>query len=127
MERFLALLPCTCVLKPIFGHFYKTSLLLLGPLFIVASAYLKLLYLLLNREHFHQPWATPVAMLLKFLQKQLHTHVYCTTIYNRRATPKSQDFPNLPMDQENVKFIWWNFTRPQRRMRFWHLQVNGWV
>jgi hypothetical protein len=126
MERFLALFPCTCVLKPTLGHFYKTSLLFLGPLFIVASAYLKLLYSLLNREHFHHSRDIPVAMQLKFLQKQLHAHVYCRIIYNRQAIPKSQDAPNLPMDQENIEFMQWNFTRPQRSMTFWHSQENGW-
>jgi hypothetical protein len=50
-ERFLALLPCTCVLQFTLVHFYQTSLLLFGPLSIVAFANLRLLYLLLNREH----------------------------------------------------------------------------
>jgi hypothetical protein len=36
-ERFLALLPWTCVLKPTLVHFYLTSLLLPGPLPIVAN------------------------------------------------------------------------------------------
>jgi hypothetical protein len=43
-ERFLVLLPCTCVLQPTLVHLCQTSLLLLGPLPIVASASLKLLY-----------------------------------------------------------------------------------
>jgi hypothetical protein len=50
-ERFLALLPCTCVLQPALGHLYQTSSQLLGHLPIVVSANLRLLYLLLNREH----------------------------------------------------------------------------
>jgi hypothetical protein len=50
-ERLLELLPCTCVLKPTLVHFYQTSSLLLGLLPKVASANLRLLYLLLNREH----------------------------------------------------------------------------
>jgi hypothetical protein len=50
-EIFLALLPCTCVLQPTLVHFYQTSLLLLDPLSKVSSANLRLLYLLLNREH----------------------------------------------------------------------------
>jgi hypothetical protein len=50
-ERFLTLLPCTCVLQPTLVHFFLISLLLPGPLPIMASANLRLLYLLLNREH----------------------------------------------------------------------------
>jgi hypothetical protein len=50
IERFLVLLPCTCVLQPTLVHFYQTSSLLLGPLPIVAFANLRLLYLL-SREH----------------------------------------------------------------------------
>jgi hypothetical protein len=49
-ERFLALLPCTCVLQPTLVHFYQISSLLLGPLPIVASAILRLLYLLIYSE-----------------------------------------------------------------------------
>jgi hypothetical protein len=49
IERFLALLPCTCVLQPKLIHLY--SLLLPGPLPIVAAANLRLLYSLLNRKH----------------------------------------------------------------------------
>jgi hypothetical protein len=47
IERFLVLLPCTCVLV----HLYQISSLLPGPLPIVASASLRLLYLLLYSEH----------------------------------------------------------------------------
>jgi hypothetical protein len=50
-ERFLALLPCTCVLQPTLVHFYQTSSLLPSPLPIGASASLRLLYLLLYSEH----------------------------------------------------------------------------
>jgi hypothetical protein len=50
-KRFLALLPCTRVLQLMLVQFYPTSLLFPGPLPIVASANLRLLYLLLNREH----------------------------------------------------------------------------
>jgi hypothetical protein len=45
------LLPCTCALQPILVHLYQTSSLLLGSLPMLASANLKLLYSLLNREH----------------------------------------------------------------------------
>jgi hypothetical protein len=51
IERFLVLLPCTCVLQPTLIHFYQTFSLLLGHLSRVASANLRLLYLLLNREN----------------------------------------------------------------------------
>jgi hypothetical protein len=50
-ERFLALLPCTCVLQPTLVHLYLTSSLLSGPLPIGASVSLRLLYLLLYSEH----------------------------------------------------------------------------
>jgi hypothetical protein len=50
-ERFLALLPCTCLWQPTLVHLYQTSSLLPGPLPIVASGNLKLLYLLLYSEH----------------------------------------------------------------------------
>jgi hypothetical protein len=50
-ERFLALLPCTCVLQPILVHLYQPSSLLPGQLPIVASVSLRLLYLLLYSGH----------------------------------------------------------------------------
>jgi hypothetical protein len=49
--RFLALLPCTCVLQPKLVHLYQTSLLLPGHLPIVASDNLRLLYSLLYSGH----------------------------------------------------------------------------
>jgi hypothetical protein len=48
---FLELLPCTCVLQSTLVHHCQTSSLLPGPLPIVASASLRLLYLLFYREH----------------------------------------------------------------------------
>jgi hypothetical protein len=50
-ERFLASLPCICVLQPTLVHLYQTSSLLPGPLPIVASASLRLLYSLLYGKH----------------------------------------------------------------------------
>jgi hypothetical protein len=50
-ERFLALEPFTCVLWSTLVHFYQTSSLLPGPLPIMASANLRLLYLLLKGKH----------------------------------------------------------------------------
>jgi hypothetical protein len=50
-ERFLAVLPCTCVLQPILVHLYQTSSLLPDHLLIVASASSRLLYSLLHSEH----------------------------------------------------------------------------
>jgi hypothetical protein len=47
---FLALLLCTCELQPKLVHVYQTSLLLPGPLPRVASASLRLFYLLLYSE-----------------------------------------------------------------------------
>jgi hypothetical protein len=50
-ERFVALLPCTCVLKPTLVHLCNTSSLLPGPLPIVASASFRMLYSLLCIKH----------------------------------------------------------------------------
>jgi hypothetical protein len=50
-ERFLALLPCTCVLQTTLVHLCQTSSLLPGPLPIEASANLRLFYLLLYSGH----------------------------------------------------------------------------
>jgi hypothetical protein len=50
-ERFLVLLPCTCVLQPELVHLYKTSSLLPGHLPIVVSVSLRWLYLLLYSGH----------------------------------------------------------------------------
>jgi hypothetical protein len=50
-ERFLALLPCTCLLQSTLVHLYQTSSLLPGHLPKVFSANLRLFYLVLNREH----------------------------------------------------------------------------
>jgi hypothetical protein len=50
-ERFLALLPRTCVLQPTLVHLYRTSSILPTPLPMVASVNLRLLYSLFNREH----------------------------------------------------------------------------
>jgi hypothetical protein len=52
-KRFLAFLPCTCVLQPTLVHLYYTSSLLPSPFPIVASVSLRLLYLLLYSEHFN--------------------------------------------------------------------------
>jgi hypothetical protein len=44
-------------------------------------------------------------MWLKLLQKPVHTHVYCSTIYNTQAM-KTAKMPHYWwMDQENVVFI----------------------
>jgi hypothetical protein len=50
-ERFLVLLPCTCVLQPTLVHLYQPASLLPSPLPIMASASLRLLYSLLYSEH----------------------------------------------------------------------------
>jgi hypothetical protein len=51
IERFIALLPCTCELQPTLLQLCQTSTLLPGPLPIVASVSLRLLYSLLYGEH----------------------------------------------------------------------------
>jgi hypothetical protein len=50
-ERFLALFPYTCVLQPELTCLYQTSLLLPGPLAVVALTSLGLLYSFLYSEH----------------------------------------------------------------------------
>jgi hypothetical protein len=50
-ERFLALLPCTCVLQPTLVHLYQISSPLPSPRPIVDSSCLRLLYFLLYSEH----------------------------------------------------------------------------
>jgi hypothetical protein len=42
-------------------------------------------------------------MQLKLLQKHLHTHVYCSTVYNSQAMEIAKT--NQRMDQENLVFI----------------------
>jgi hypothetical protein len=44
-------------------------------------------------------------MRLKLLQKHLHTHVYCSTIYNSQAMEIASMPHNQQTDQENVVFI----------------------
>jgi hypothetical protein len=51
IEKFLALLPCTCVLQPKLVHLYHTFSLLPNPLPTVAFARLRLLYSLFYRKH----------------------------------------------------------------------------
>jgi hypothetical protein len=50
--RFLALLPCACLLQPTLALLYQTSSFLLGSLPIVASANLRLLT---PQQEAHQP------------------------------------------------------------------------
>jgi hypothetical protein len=52
-ERFLALLPCICVLQPTLVHHYQTSSLLSSHLPIVTSVSLRLLHLLLYIGHIY--------------------------------------------------------------------------
>jgi hypothetical protein len=44
-------------------------------------------------------------MWLKLLQKYLHTHVYCSIIYNSQAMEIAKMPHNWWLDQENVVFI----------------------
>jgi hypothetical protein len=63
------LLPCTCVLKHTLVHLCQTSSLLPSPLPIVASASLRLLYLLLYSEHINH------IQVLAFLPFPYSSHV----------------------------------------------------
>jgi hypothetical protein len=51
IERFLVLLPCTCVLQPTLVHLNQISSLLHGHLPIVGSTHFRWLYLLAYSEH----------------------------------------------------------------------------
>jgi hypothetical protein len=51
IERYLALLPCTFILKPTLVHLCQTSSLLPGLFPIVASASLRRIYSFLYSEH----------------------------------------------------------------------------
>jgi hypothetical protein len=70
-ERFLALLPCSCVLQFILVHLYQISSLLSSPFPIVASASLRLLYLLLYSEHINH------IQILGFLSFPYPSRVWC--------------------------------------------------
>jgi hypothetical protein len=72
MERILALLPCTCVLQPSLVLLYQTSSLLPSPLPRVASASLRLLYLLLYSEHINH------IQVLGFLPFPYSSHAHST-------------------------------------------------
>jgi hypothetical protein len=74
-ERFLVLFPSSCVLQqPTLVHFYQTSLLLHGPLPIMASANLRLFYLILNREHINH------FQVLSFLSFPYFSHAWSPLI-----------------------------------------------
>jgi hypothetical protein len=65
---------------------------------------------------------TPKGMGIKLLQRHLHTHVYCSTIYNSQAMENRQDVPLLMNGLRNCGiYTQWNFTQPQR-MKFCHSQ-----
>jgi hypothetical protein len=67
-EWFLALLPCTCALLPTLVCLYQTSSLLPGPLPIVGSASLRLLYSFLYSEHINH---------IQFLGFLYFPHISC--------------------------------------------------
>jgi hypothetical protein len=71
-ERLLALLPCTCVLQTTFVHLYQTSSVFSGPLPIVASFSLRLLYPLPYSEHINH------IQVLGFLSFAYFSHVHST-------------------------------------------------
>jgi hypothetical protein len=72
-ERFLALLPCTCVPQSELVHVYQTSPLLASHLPIVASTRLRLFYLLLYSGHIKH--FKVLGFLLGFLP---FPYSYCT-------------------------------------------------
>jgi hypothetical protein len=44
-------------------------------------------------------------MQLRLLQKHLHTHVYCSTVYNSQVMEIAEMPHNQRIDEENVVFI----------------------
>jgi hypothetical protein len=60
-------------------HFYQTSLLLPGPLPIVASASLRLLYSFLNREHINHIQVLGFLSFPYFSSAHTHTHTHTQT------------------------------------------------
>jgi hypothetical protein len=67
-------------------------------------------------------------MRLELCQKHLHTHVYCRTIYNSQAMETSRcptTYIFLNGSRKCGIYTQWNFIQPPRRMKFYHLQVNG--
>jgi hypothetical protein len=68
--RFLVLLPCICVLQSKLFCLYQNSSLLPSPLPIVASASLRLLYLLLYSEHINH------IQIFGFLPFPYSSHVF---------------------------------------------------
>jgi hypothetical protein len=68
-ERFLVLLPCTCVLQSTLVHLCQTSSPLPSPLAIVASTSLRLLYSILCSEHINH------IQILGFLPFPYPSHV----------------------------------------------------
>jgi hypothetical protein len=61
------------------------------------------------------------SVFLRLLQSHLHTHVYCSTIYNNQDAP----LPTNGLRKCGI-YTQWNFIQPQRRIKFCHLQVNRW-
>jgi hypothetical protein len=51
------------------------------------------------------PRDIPEGMRLKLLQKHLHTHVYCSIIYNSQAMETAKMSHNQQMDQENMVLL----------------------
>jgi hypothetical protein len=69
----------------------------------------------------------PKGMRLRFLQRHLHTHVYCSTIHNSQVMEAAK----IPHHWQNRLrkcgiYTQWNFTQPWRRTKSCHSQVNGW-
>jgi hypothetical protein len=108
-ERFLVLLPCTYVLHPTLVRSYKSSLLLPGPLPVVVSANLRLLYLLLNREHINH------IQVLDFLSFPYSSHV---------RSPLSV----WPMSNNITAFVYlfWVYNSHMRE-NIWFLAFLGWL
>jgi hypothetical protein len=101
-ERFLVLLPCTCELQPTLVHFYQTSSLLPGPLPIVASASLRLLYFLLYSELINH------IQVLGFLP-----FPYSSCVHSPLSV--------WPMSNDITAFVWpqsWFWYKKQRRWKY---------
>jgi hypothetical protein len=63
----------------------------------------------------------------RLLQRHLHTHAYCSTTHNSQVMETAKMPPVLMNGLRKCGiYTQWNTTRPWRRMKSYHSQVNEW-
>jgi hypothetical protein len=94
----------------------------------------KTVWRLLKKLKIELPYDTAIP-LLKIYQKECKSGYKkgtCTPMFIAALfiIAKLWKQPRCPSTDEWIKkcgiYIQWNFIQPQRRMRFWHFQVNEW-